>query len=88
MTVYEVIKKNIDKLDYMGLLKMGAPNDEYDIESHMILERINPYSTANGIAMVMCDVFSSMFGRKFDCFEFVSCARDIYIELKIENLIN
>lgn len=35
----EIIKKHIDKLDYMGFLRMGAPNDEYDVESQMILER-------------------------------------------------
>lgn len=38
---YEKIKEIINKIDPMGLLKMGAPPDEYEIEIRDISLRIN-----------------------------------------------
>lgn len=83
----EIIKKHIDKLDYMGFLRMGAPNDEYDVESQMIFERMNISPTEKDIAKTISNVFSSMFGQEFDPVDFSATAREIYLELKMENLI-
>ncbi len=87
MTVYEVIKKHIDKLDYMGFLEMGAPDDEYDIESQLILDNMNASPTEKRIAKTICNVFSSLFCQKFYIDDFSSVARHIYLELKAENLV-
>ena len=88
MSVYEVIKKHINKLDYMGFLKMGAPDDEYDVETDLIILRIGVSPNEDTIANAICDVFSSMFNAELESYEFLSCARDIYLELKINNLLN
>ncbi len=87
MTVYEIIKKHIDKLDYMGFLKMGAPDDEYDMESLLILKWMNASPSEKRIAKAICNVFSSMFGQKFEETDFSVVARDIYLDLITEGII-
>lgn len=87
MSVYEIIKKHIDKFDYLGFLKMGAPNDEYDIESQLILETMQINPTEIGLQKTICEVFSTMFNRKFEISDFSEIARNIYIDLKTEDLI-
>lgn len=87
MTVYDIIKKHIDTLDYLGFLKMGAPEDEYDLESQLIHSRLPIHPSENIIAKTICDVFSAMFSQKFDIVDFSETARNIYIDLKISNLI-
>lgn len=79
--VFKIVKKHIDALDQIGLLKSGAPKDEYDIESQMISERITKYSTANNIASIIADVFNEMFMVEKNVSTFVRCAECIYRDL-------
>ncbi len=46
MTKYEIIKKYIDEFDFLGLLEMGCPKDEFDHESKMLLRRISVNDSA------------------------------------------
>mgnify|MGYP004682378011 FL=1 len=82
-SVFEIVKSAIDSADCMGLLKIGAPQDEYDGESRSIASKIKPqqdiYQIASVIAQEMSDSFSEPFGingfletaaqikKKYDC---------------------
>lgn len=82
-SVFEIVKSAIDSADCMGLLKIGAPQDEYDGESRSIASKIKPqqdiYQIASVIAQEMSDSFSEAFGidgfletaaqikKKYDC---------------------
>lgn len=59
---FEIIKKEIDKWDPIGLLN-HAPSDEYDIESRKILLKFQQSIEQNG--MVIYEVFSKAFGITF-----------------------
>ena len=64
MGYFDIVKKRIDEADYMSLLKTGAPDDEYDLESEMISSAISAGSSADEIAEIISDIFSKMFSRK------------------------
>ncbi|WP_044974337.1 hypothetical protein [Ruminococcus sp. HUN007] len=57
MNVYGIIKKYIDEYDFDDLLAIGAPNDEYDLETERISQRINIQSSVLEIAETISDVF-------------------------------
>ena len=83
MKTFNIVKKHVDRLDRMGLLDMGAPKDEYDIESRLIGERITADSTADEIAEVMADVFSRMFSLENESAEkYYPAAKGIYDALQ------
>jgi len=65
MTVqfFETVKKYIDEKDPMRLLAMGAPDDEYDIESRKIAERITMQMSFEEIANIIANVIN----KSFDC---------------------
>lgn len=64
MKRYCIVKKYIDKYDFDGLLEMGAPEDEYDVESQRIAEMITEDSSvdqiANAISVVMYQSMGSL----------------------------
>ena len=81
MKTFNIVKKHVDRLDRMGLLDMGAPKDEYDIESRMICDRITDESTADEIAGIMAEVFAKMFSLENETREkYSSAAQGIYDE--------
>ena len=82
MSVFEVVKKYIDILDVIGLLDMGAPKDEYDVESHMIAERITTDISSDELSEIMATVFSKMFDREMEKNTFIQTAENIISELK------
>ena len=82
MSVFEVVKKYIDILDVIGLLDMGAPKDEYDVESRMIAERITTNISSDELSEIMATVFSKMFDREMDKNTFIQTAENIISELK------
>ena len=81
MTYFETVKALIDKADFMGLLEMGAPSDEYDIESKMITSKITEQSNANDIASIIAEVFYEMFGQREDESFYLPVAQSIYEDI-------
>jgi hypothetical protein len=75
----EHVKKSLKKADLMGLVKIGAPSDEYDHEAKKLVEllahghcavslgktgkKVTATITARGVEDVVFAVFAGMFGR-------------------------
>ena len=83
---YNIVKKYIDKYDFYNLLALGAPRDEYDMESHKISSLITCDSTTGEIARVIYKVMYRAFGDisdntalKYD--EFLGIASKIRYEI-------
>ena len=77
MTKYDVIKKYIDEYDYYGLLKSGAPNDEFDIESRALYYYISTHYTIEEIAIEIAKVFEIAFGGNNKPEQFMETAQKI-----------
>lgn len=75
--LFRAVKKQIDSYDAYGLLEMGAPKDEFDIESRMITNRLQKGMMTYSIARVIADVMCEMFTPDFEAQEFVSQAKAI-----------
>lgn len=58
---FEIVKKHIDELDYMSLLSLGCPKNEYDGESEKIAKRINSDMSPEEIALLIDNVFTESF---------------------------
>lgn len=58
---YEIVKKHIDIWDPIGLLDFGVPNDEYDIEVMMVVERLSVVMNVKQLSKVIQTVFNEMF---------------------------
>ena len=71
---YSIIKKHIDRYDYMDLLAGGCPHDEFDSESRMVAARISVDSTAEEIAGVLAEVFTQQFGQLEEAGAFLELA--------------
>lgn len=78
---YEVVKKAVDNADPIGLLKIGAPDDEYEFEAAMIAFAISSGDTADKIAGAACEVFSKAFSREMPVERFEGFAREVRAEL-------
>lgn len=81
MPYFEIVKKHIDKADFMGFLEMGAPSDEYNIESKMIISKISAQSNANDIASIIAEVFYEMFGKRENARFYLPVAQSIYDDM-------
>ena len=81
--MFDIIKKAIDKKDVLGLLEMGTPDDEYDIESRDIASKINTNSSVDEIADVCSSVFTSWFcaDSRFSTENFTEVAQEIKNEV-------
>ncbi len=60
-SVYLIIKKYVDYYDFFGYLAMGAPEDEYDIETREIRKKINRYSSEKEIRRAVVNTFIEKF---------------------------
>lgn len=60
-TKYEIVKKYVDELDYMGFLSGGCPKDEYDCESKRIADWIKLDMSVNEISRIIEAVFYHSF---------------------------
>jgi hypothetical protein len=61
----EIVKAILDAEDLEGLLRIGAPSDEYDNEARMIAERLSllgPQPTVEQVAAIVTAVVAQMFG--------------------------
>ncbi len=72
------VKEVIDGIDAYDLLKHGAPDDEFETEKEMILQRINSQSSIEKIASVISDVMNESFGFETDHKRYVKEAEQIY----------
>ena len=64
--IYGIVKKYIDKYDFYQLLALGAPRDEYDMESHKITGLITCDSSTVEIAQAIYKVMFRAFGDMSD----------------------
>ena len=82
-TVFPIVKKHIDELDYYGLLAGGAPSDEFDGESKEISAKINVGQSALDIAEIIAEVFNSQFSENEAASTFLSVAEAIKKDLSL-----
>ena len=80
---YEIVKLEIDKWDPMGLLSIGAPDDEYDPEIKNIVNEIQAVKNENELALLTKSIFEKWFGEEFDFEDCFKVAMNIWS--KIEN---
>lgn len=57
----EQIKQVLREEDLMGLIKMGAPSDEYDSEALMIFERSYRFDSLDSLKDKLWDIFYLQF---------------------------
>lgn len=58
---FQIVKRRIDEWDPIGLLAMGVPDDEYDVEVMMIVERLSKVIDLRDLSKAVTDVFDEMF---------------------------
>ena len=59
--IYSIVKKYIDEYDFENLLAIGAPADEYNLESERISELITNENSIEEIATAIASVMKSSF---------------------------
>ena len=81
MKKYLIVKKYIDELDYASLLSGGAPDDEFDIETKEISDKITYNHTELDIAQIITEVFNRCFAHENTPEYFLDCAKKIFRDL-------
>ena len=81
ITIFHIVKKHIDKMDYYDLLAGGAPADEFDIESRAISENIHVEQSVVEIADIIAKVFNYQFNEQDDVSAFLPVAEEIKKDL-------
>lgn len=76
-----MIKKYIDELDYLNLLKNHAPGDEFDGESKEIAAKVTESLIVQEITQIIAEVFNKQFHDNNSLDLFTDCAKKIYHEL-------
>lgn len=77
----KIVKKYVDEYDYYGLLRDGAPDDEFISEALRISDRISEDSTIEQIAAIISDVFHLAFGNEEHSEHYLPVAQKIWSEL-------
>ena len=75
--LFQAVKKQVDAFDAYGLLKGGAPNDEFDGETNLIATRIKKGMSAENIAEIMAQVMNTQFEHIFKTKELLPFAKEI-----------
>jgi hypothetical protein len=76
--LFSKVKKIVDKYDIVGLLKMGAPEDEYNIESQRITTGLKNCHNILEIQELIYGVFIEFFG------ESMAGKKESYLKVAIE----
>lgn len=76
-SVFGIVKSAIDSVDCMGLIEIGAPQDEYDSESRGIASKLKPKQDVYQIASVIAEEMTDSFNQPFDIDSFVKIAGQI-----------
>lgn len=58
---FEIVKRHIDHWDPIGLLELGVPDDEYDVEIMMIVEKLSAVLNVKQLSEVILLIFNEMF---------------------------
>lgn len=83
--VYNVVKSEINKWDPLGLLKKGAPSDEYHLEITRISNKIKHLETAEKLGKYIQAMFQELFGENIFIEDIKTCqnvAQSILMKLK------
>lgn len=83
--VYNIIRCEINKWDPLGLLKKGAPNDEYHLEITRIYNKIRHLKTAEKLGKYIQTMFQELFGENIFMEDIKTCqdvAQSILTKLK------
>lgn len=75
---YDIVKRAVDASDPCGLLEIGAPSDEYELESGRIAEAVSESDTEERIADIAAEIFSKTFAEEITADKFREFARDVY----------
>ena len=81
-TLYQIVKQAIDELDFYGLLKQGAPKEEFEDEALLISERLTGNDSIENIASIIADVFNEAFNEHRYASEYTPTAEKISQFLK------
>lgn len=76
-SLFEIVKKQVDKCDVYGLLASHCPADEFDHESALIARKLKKDMPANEIAEIIASVMSEQFGDSFKANDFIGAANAI-----------
>lgn len=76
--LFSVVKDVLKEIDMYGLIENGAPEDEFDTEAEMIVEKIKPGSSIEDISGIIADVLNKMFGVNIDRLKYLKEAKKIY----------
>jgi hypothetical protein len=87
MDIFSVVKEAIDQWDPLGLLKGGAPNNEYDMESKKIAADIHPENNSFEIANIISKIFIKAFyeSKIFSAENCLGIAGEIKLKLLIKS---
>ncbi|MDE7231448.1 MAG: DUF1871 family protein [Oscillospiraceae bacterium] len=84
---YDIVKRAVDAADPCGLLEIGAPSDEYELEIGRIAKAVSKSDTEESIAGVAAEVFSKAFNCKIAVERFREFACNVWNELHKNGLI-
>lgn len=62
---YEALVRLLARADPMNLVKMGAPEDEYELEVDVILQGLNEARSPGDLGQIIYDAFVDCFGSSF-----------------------
>jgi len=60
---FEKIKQVVDEWDPIGLLAMGAPENEYYFEVKELFDKLNNNFNVSDVSEIIYDIFIKRFGR-------------------------
>ncbi len=77
VTLFDIVKRAVDATDCEGFLETGCPADEYDGESRLIAQKIEPYMDKYQIATIMSEVMTNQMGTPYPSNIFYNAAEYI-----------
>ena len=63
-SIVEVVRKEINQEDPIGLISMGTPDDEYSREVEKIIKGISKTKTVDEVGNLIYKTFVEMFGSE------------------------
>lgn len=63
--LYEALTELLAEEDLMGLVRLGAPRDEYELEVDVILQRLSEARSPRVLGSIIYETFVQCFGTAF-----------------------
>ncbi len=79
--LFQIVKKHIDAMDFLKLLALGAPSDEFDSISRTISQYLKPEMTVKEMIDLITSVFKKNFKMHYPDSYFEETAQNIKNEL-------